>query len=110
VTTNEAGYLPRTVQPLIRWAAFTGAGLLAVRRLIYLLFPTFLPSSAWPRESWLAGVLVNAAFELVVFTLLLAVPFGIYYFRLRRGDTSGRDLAIDCAAAASLYLTALLFL
>jgi hypothetical protein len=55
-------------------------------------------------------VLVNAAFELVVFALLLAVPFGIYYFRLRRGDTSGRDLAIDCAAAASLYLTALLFL
>jgi hypothetical protein len=42
--------------------------------------------------------------------LLLAVPFCIYYFRLRKGQTTARDLLIDCAAAAALYITALLLL
>ena len=108
VATNEAGYQPRTLHPLIRWAAFTGIALLVVRRLVYVTFPNFLPSSAWPPESWWAGVLANAVFELILLTFLLGVPFCIYFFRLRYA--SSRDLLIDCAAAVTLYLTALLML
>ena len=107
---NEAGYQPRTLHPLIRWAAFTGIALLVVRRLLYVTFPNFLPSSRWQPASWWAGVLANAAFELVLLAFLLGVPFCIYFFRLRKGHTSARDLLIDCAAAVSLYLTALLLL
>jgi hypothetical protein len=108
VATSEAGNQPRTFYPLIRWAAFTGAALLVMRRLMYATFPNFLPSSAWRPESWWAGVLINAVFELILLMFLLGVPFGIYFFRLRY--TSARDLLIDCAAAMSLYLTALFLL
>ena len=108
MATNAAGYPPRTLYPLIRWAAFTGVALLVVRRLLYTTFPNFLPSSAWRPESWWAGVLINAVFELILLMFLLVVPFGIYYFRLRY--PSARDLLIDCAAAVSLYLTALFLL
>jgi hypothetical protein len=100
----------QTRQSLIRWAAFTGIALLVVRRWVYVKFPGFLPSSAWRPEHWLAGVLANAVFELVLLAFLLGVPFGIYFFRLRAGHTNARDLMIDCAAAAGLYLTALLVL
>lgn len=110
MATNEAGYQPRAFQPLIRWAAFAGIALLVVRRLVYRTFPNFLPSSAWRPESWGAGLLVSAVFELILLVFLLGVPFCIYFFRLRSGDTSVRDLLIDCAAAVSLYLTALLLL
>ena len=92
------------------WAAFTGIALLVVRRLVYVLFPNFLPSSAWRPESWLAGALANAVFELVLLALLVGVPCGIYFLRLRTGNTSVRDLLIDCAAAVGLYLSALLLL
>jgi hypothetical protein len=108
VATNEAGYQPRTIYRLIRWAAFTGIALLVVRRLVYVTFPNFLPSSRWPPESWWAGVLSNAVFELLLLMFLLGVPFCIYFFRLRY--TSARELLIDCAAAGGLYLTALLLL
>jgi hypothetical protein len=74
------------------------------------MFPTFLPSSLWPRESWQAGALANAAFELILLVFLLGVPFCIYRFRLRTGHTNARDLLIDCAAALSLYLAALFLL
>jgi hypothetical protein len=110
VATNEAGFQPRTLHPLIRWAAFTGIALLVVRRSVYVTFPNFLPSRAWRPESWWAGVLANAVFELILLMFLLGVPFCIYFFRLRTGHTSVRDLLIDCAAAVSLYLTALLLL
>lgn len=110
VATNEAGYQPRTLRPPIRWAAFTGIALLVVRRLVYLTFPNFLPSRAWRPESWWAGVLANAVFELILLMFLLGVPICIYFFRLRTGQTSARDLSIDCAAAISLYLAALLLL
>ena len=110
MTTNEAGYQPRTLHPLIRWAAFTGIALLVVRRLVYVTFPNFLPSSAWRPEAWWAGVLANAAFELILLMFLLGVPFCIYFFSLRTGQTSARDLLIDCAAAGTLYLTALFLL
>ena len=39
---------------------------------------------------------------------LLGVPCGIYFLRLRTGNTNARDLLIDCGAAVGLYLTALL--
>lgn len=110
MATNEAGYQPRTYHPLIRWAAFTGIALLVVRRLVYRTFPNFLPSSAWRPESWWAGLVVSAVFELILLVFLLGIPVCIYFFRLRSGDTSVRDLLIDCAAAVSLYLTALLLL
>lgn len=110
MATNEAGYQPRTLHPPIRWAAFTGIALLVVRRLVYVIFPNFLPSSAWRPESWWAGLLANAVFELILLMFLLGVPFCIYFFRLRNGHTSARDLSIDCAAAVSLYLTALFLL
>jgi hypothetical protein len=110
VATNEAGYQPRTLHPLIRWAAFTGIALLVVRRLVYVIFPNFLPSSAWPPQLWWTGALLNAAFELILLVFLLGVPFGIYFFRLRTGNTNARDLMFDCAAAVGLYLTALLLL
>jgi hypothetical protein len=110
VATNEAGYPPRTLHPLIRWAAFMGIALLVARRLVYATFPNFLPSSAWPQSSWLAGVLINAAFELILLMFLIGVPFCIYFFKLRTGHTSARDLLIDCAAAVSLYLSALFLL
>lgn len=76
--------------------------------MLYVTFPNFLPSSAWPPESWWAGVLANAVFELILLLFLLGVPFCIYFFRLRY--TRARDLLIDCAAAGSLYLTALFLL
>jgi hypothetical protein len=97
-------------QPLIRWAAFTGVALLVVRRLVSVAFPNFLPSSAWRPESWWAGLLASAVFELILLMFLLGIPFCIYFFRLRSGNTSVRDLLIDCTAAGSLYLTALLLL
>jgi hypothetical protein len=113
MATNEAGYRlrtlhPRTLHPLTRWAAFTGIGLLVARRLVYLTFPNFLPSSAWRPESWWAGLLISAVFELILLMVLIGVPFCIYFYRLRY--TSARDLLIDCAAAGSLYLTALFLL
>ncbi|MGD0773002.1 MAG: hypothetical protein ABSC05_09300 [Candidatus Solibacter sp.] len=40
----------------------------------------------------------------------MGVPFSIYFFSLRTGHTSARDLLIDCAAAGGLYLTALFLL
>ena len=110
MATNEAGYQPRTLHPLIRWATFTGIALLVVRRLVYVIFPDFVPSSAWRPESWWAGVLINAVFELMLLVFLLGVPFGIYFFRLRTGNTNARDLLIDCAGAVGLYLAALLLL
>ena len=110
MATNEAGYQPRTLHPLIRWAAFTGIALLVVRRLVYVIFPGFLPSSAWRPESWLAGTLANAVFELILLAFLLGVPFGIYFLRLRTGNTNARDLLIDCAATVGLYVAALLWL
>ena len=109
MAAHEAGYAARTLR-WIRWAAFGGVTLLIVRRLLYVILPGFLPSSAWPRDSWLAGLLTDAAFELVLLTLLVGVPFCIYWFRLRAGRTTARDLLIDCAAAASLYLTTLFLL
>lgn len=87
-----------------------GHSLLAVRRLVSVTFPNFLPSSAWRPESWRAGVLASAVFDLILLMFLLGVPFCIYFFRLRTGHTSVRDLLIDCTAAGSLYLTALLLL
>ena len=110
MATTEAGYQPRNVHPLIRWAAFTDIAFLVVRRLLYVTFPNFLPSSAWPPESWWAGVLADAVFELMLLMLLLGVPFCIYFFTLRTGHPSARDLLINCAAAVSLYLTTLLLL
>ena len=110
MATTQAACRPRTLQPLIRWAAFTGIALLATRRFGYAKFPNFLPSSAWRPESWWTGVLINAAFELLLLLLLLGVPICIYRFRLRGGNTTARDLLIDCAAAVALYLAALLLL
>lgn len=110
VATNDAGYLPRTRQRLIRWAAFTGIALLVVRRLVYATFPNFLPSRAWRPESWWTGVLINGVFELILLMVLIGVPFCIYFFKLRTGHTSARDLLIDCTAAGSLYLTTLFLL
>jgi hypothetical protein len=107
VATNEAAQR-RTLHPLIRWAAFAGIALLVVRRLVYLTFPNILPSSAWRPESWRAGLLADAVFELILVMFLLGVPFCIYFFRLRY--TSARDLLIDCAAGVSLYLIALFLL
>jgi hypothetical protein len=110
MATNEAGDHPRSIHPLTRWAAFAGIALLVVRRLLYLTFPNLLPSSAWRPESWGTGLLISALFELILLIVLLGVPFCICLFRLRTGHTTARDLLIDCAAAASLYLTALLLL
>ncbi len=95
---------------MIRWVAFTGIALLVVRRLLYVIFPTLLPSSRWRPESWVAGALANGVFELMMLALLLGVPCGIYFLRLRTGNTNARDLLIDCGAAVGLYLTALLTL
>jgi hypothetical protein len=110
MATNETAYPPRNLHPSIRWAAITGIALLVLRRLASVTFPNFLPSNAWRPESWWAGLLASAIFELVLLVFLLGVPFCIYFFRLRNGHGSVRDLLIDCAAAASLYLTALLLL
>ena len=110
MTTNEAGYQPRSLRPLIRWAAFTGIALLVMRRFLYATFPNLLPSSAWRRENWMAGLLASAAFDFIVLLLLTGVPLGIYYFGLRRGNTSARDLFIDCAAATGLFLATVLVL
>jgi len=105
---NEAGYEPRTLHRLTRWAALTSIALMVVRKLVYVTFPNVLPSSAWRPESWRAGVLITAVFELILLIVLLGVPFCIYFFRRRY--TSARDLLIDCAAAGSLYLTAVFLL
>ena len=108
--TNEAGSQSRARQTMIRLVAFTGIALLVVRRLIYVIFPNFLPSSRWRPESWVAAALANGLFELILLAFLLGVPLGIYFLRLRNGNTNARDLLIDCGAAVSLYLTALLLL
>jgi hypothetical protein len=47
---------------------------------------------------------------LLLLVLLLAGPVCIYFFRLRSGNANRRDLLIDCAAAATLYLAALFLL
>ena len=88
--------------------AFTGIALLLARRWVYVTFPNFLPSSRWRPELWRTGVLADAVFELTLLMFLLGVPACIYWFRLRY--TSSRDLLIDCAVAASLYLTTVLLL
>jgi hypothetical protein len=103
---NEVVYGSRTLHPLIRRAAFTGIALLVVRRLVYAIFPNFLPSSAWRPENWWAGALADASFELLVLVFLVGIPFCIYRTRHR----SARDVLIDCAATAGLYLSALLLL
>ena len=108
--THAEGYEARNVHPMIRWAAFTGIALLIVRRFVYATFPNVLPSARWPRESWVTGTILTMAFEAFVIALLLGVPYSIYRFRLRRGETNGRDLMIDCGAAGTLYLAALLLL
>ena len=105
MATTTAGF-----HPLARWAAFTGIALLALRKLVSLTFPNAIPSSAWRPESWTTGLLITAAFEFVLLTLLLAVPVCIYFFRLRARHANGRDLLIDCAAGVTLYLTALFLL
>lgn len=110
MATHEAEYQPRSLHPLIRWAAFVGIALLGARRLLYAIFPDLLPSSAWGPEHWGAGLLINALFELVLLVFLLGVPYGIYRFRLRGGQTNARDLLTDCAAAVGLYVSALLWL
>jgi hypothetical protein len=74
--------------------------------LVSVTFPNFLPSNAWRPESWWAGLLASAVFELALLMFLLGVPLCIYFFRPRAGHESVRDLLIDCASAASLYLTA----
>ena len=107
---NDAGYPPRAIHPLIRWAAFTGIALLIVRRLIHWTFPNALPSSAWRPKLWGVGLLADAVFDLVLLVLLLGVPFCIYYFRHCTGQRTARDLLIDCGAAAGLYITTLLLL
>jgi len=110
VATNQAGHLPRTFHPLTRWAAFAGIALLVLRKLVFAAFPDARPTSAWRPEFWWAGLLTTAFFELILFVLLLGVPVCIYRFRLRTGNINGRELLIDCAAAVSLYLTALFLL
>jgi hypothetical protein len=77
---------------------------------VYTVFPNLLPSSAWRPESWWAGLLASAVFELILLLILLGVPLGIYFFKLRTGRTNVRDLLLDCAAAAGLYLTAMVLL
>ena len=52
----------------------------------------------------------DAVFELILLMFLLGVPFCIYLFFLQAAYTRARDLLIDCAAAASLYLVTLLLL
>ena len=106
---NDLGYQSRHLHS-IRWAAFTGIALLAVRRLVYVTFPNVLPSRAWRPELWWAGALADAVFALIVLMFLVGVPFCIYFFRLRTGHTTVRDLLIDCAAAALLFLAVLLLL
>ena len=110
MAANEAGFHSRALPPLARWAAFTGIALLALRKVVSVTFPNAIPSNAWRPESWAAGLVMAAAFELLLLALLLAVPVCIYFFRLRSGNTNGRDLLIDCAAAATLYLAALFLL
>jgi hypothetical protein len=111
VATN-ASRIPatRTIQPLIRWAAFTGIILLVVRRFVYLAFPNLLPSRAWQPEWWRVGLLIDGIIELFLIILLLGVPVCIYFFRLRTGQTSVRDMLIDCASGVGLYLAALLLM
>src|ERR1022692_2848187 len=103
MATQEAASTRRDFVPLIRWAAFTGIGLLVMRRVTYSLFPGLLPSHAWRPQNWLAGTLATAGFELILLAILLGVPVGIYFWRLRGGPTNGRALLIDCGAAAGLY-------
>jgi hypothetical protein len=100
----------QSLHALARWAACAGILLLALRKLLSLTFPNAIPSNAWQPESWAAGLLITALFELVLLTLLLGIPFWIYYFRLRTGNTTPRELVIDCAAAVTLYLMALFLL
>ncbi len=108
MATSESGYQPRSLQPLIRWAAFFGIALLVARKLLYASFPNLRPTSAWPHDLWWAGLLMEAVFDLILLAFLLGVPF--FIFRLRNARTTARDLLIDCAAAASLYATTLFLL
>jgi hypothetical protein len=108
MAVNEAGHQQRTFHPLVRWVAFTVIALMVVRKLVYVTFPSFLPSSAWRPETWRAGLLISVISEFILLLVLLGVPFCIYYFRRRY--TSARDLLIDCAAAGSLFLTVLFLL
>jgi two-component system nitrogen regulation response regulator NtrX len=37
------------------------------------------------------GLLISAVLELILLVVLLGLPFGIYFFRVRTGHTSARD-------------------
>jgi hypothetical protein len=71
-----------------------------------VVFPGILPSNAWRPESWWIGLLLTAAFDVILLLLLLAVPLCIY----RSRQASVRELLLDSAAAASLWLAAVLLL
>jgi hypothetical protein len=105
MVSNETGSQLRSIHPPARWVAFAGIFFMVLRSLVYKAFPTFLPSSAWGPGAWREGVWIAAVFELILLTALIGVPICIYYFRSRY--TSSRDLLLDCAAAGTLYLTAL---
>jgi hypothetical protein len=105
MVSSETGSQLRSIHPPTRWVAFGGICFMVLRSMVYKVFPNFLPSSGWRPEAWREGVWIAAVFELILLTALIGVPFCIYYFRSRY--TSSRDLLLDCAAAGTLYLTAL---
>ena len=98
MVSSETESQVRAIHPPIRWVALAGIFFMVLRSLVYKIFPSFLPSSAWRPETWGEAVWIAAVFELILLTVLIGVPFCMYYFRSRY--TNSRELMLDCAAAA----------
>jgi hypothetical protein len=99
---------------IIRSASATALFAMAVRRLIYLQFPNFLPSNAWNPDSRLsrwAGIVANAGFELLLQLTLLGAPVALLIaYRTRVPQHSNRALAITASAVLVMYAAAWLLL
>ena len=95
----------------LRLTALLGVLVLCVRRVIYIMYPAFLPSRAWHPTSWYAkliGITINSGSELLALVALLGIP-AFLYLEVRRRSELGR-LAIDIGLSLLLYITAYFFL
>lgn len=97
----------RRLHVIIRSAVATALFAMAVRRLIYLRLPNFLPSNAWHPDSRLqrwAGIVANTGFELLLQLTLLGAPVALLIaYRRRVAQRSNRPLVITASAILVMY-------
>jgi len=113
VAENQS-VVERRVHAMVRYAGVAAVLVLVLRRLIYLRFPSLLPSKAWHPDStflkW-TGIATNTAFELVIQLTLLGAPIGILIaYRARTGRSSKKPMLVSVAVLMLMYGVAWLLL